>query len=339
MLGGLFVDGWAHRNNKPETFFSPWHGILYSGFLASAVLLLRVIRKHQAPGQHWRSSIPAGYGIRMIGLGIFGVGGLSDFVWHSVFGIEVDIEALLSPAHLVLLTGGLLMGSGPLISTMHRARVANQNAPDWAHGGLASITIMFGLSLIQFFLMYLSPYDRGIYTEGEFAVARDRGGEWLSNQLLVAGIGSIVIFSITTTIALLFVVRQFKVPIGALSIVLIGPAFLQTVLVSFDTAARLVGPILAAIVAEATWRQINARSQTSTGTRAVILTGWIATVIAVQWFGFFAAVSQEDGGIAWSTPVWAGVPLFAAMLCAILTISTSLNVTSATLPSDQALSR
>ena len=35
MLFGLFLDGWAHQAEKPETFFSPWHGILYSGFVAA----------------------------------------------------------------------------------------------------------------------------------------------------------------------------------------------------------------------------------------------------------------------------------------------------------------
>ena len=49
MIAGLFLDGWAHRNEKPETFFSPWHGILYSGFFASALWMLYVIRRGQQP--------------------------------------------------------------------------------------------------------------------------------------------------------------------------------------------------------------------------------------------------------------------------------------------------
>lgn len=35
-------------------------------------------------------------------------------LWHSRFGIEAGIEALLSPTHLVLALGGMLMVSGPL---------------------------------------------------------------------------------------------------------------------------------------------------------------------------------------------------------------------------------
>lgn len=36
MIAGLFLDGWSHGVNKPETFFSPWHGVLYSGFAAAS---------------------------------------------------------------------------------------------------------------------------------------------------------------------------------------------------------------------------------------------------------------------------------------------------------------
>ena len=28
---GLFLDGWSHNHHRPETFFTPWHAVLYSG--------------------------------------------------------------------------------------------------------------------------------------------------------------------------------------------------------------------------------------------------------------------------------------------------------------------
>ena len=40
VVGGLFLDGWAHVNQPGlETFFSPWHGVFYLGFLVSSVVL------------------------------------------------------------------------------------------------------------------------------------------------------------------------------------------------------------------------------------------------------------------------------------------------------------
>jgi hypothetical protein len=39
LLGGVFIDGWAHINvaGTKETFFTPWHGVLYSWFAATAL--------------------------------------------------------------------------------------------------------------------------------------------------------------------------------------------------------------------------------------------------------------------------------------------------------------
>jgi hypothetical protein len=42
---GLFLDAWAH-NNVPnlETFFTPWHAVFYSGFMATAAWLIWTVR-------------------------------------------------------------------------------------------------------------------------------------------------------------------------------------------------------------------------------------------------------------------------------------------------------
>ena len=40
-VGGLFVDGWAHTHNKvDQSFFTPWHAILYSGWAVTALFLV-----------------------------------------------------------------------------------------------------------------------------------------------------------------------------------------------------------------------------------------------------------------------------------------------------------
>src|SRR5260370_32790722 len=48
-LGGLFIDGWAHSNiPQLETFFTPWHAVLYSGYLAVAItLLVKIVQNLQ----------------------------------------------------------------------------------------------------------------------------------------------------------------------------------------------------------------------------------------------------------------------------------------------------
>ena len=40
LIGGLYLDGWAHIHVPAlETFFTPWHAVLYSGYIAGAVAL------------------------------------------------------------------------------------------------------------------------------------------------------------------------------------------------------------------------------------------------------------------------------------------------------------
>ena len=40
VVGGLFLDGWAHVNQPGlETVFSPWHAVFYAGFLVDAANL------------------------------------------------------------------------------------------------------------------------------------------------------------------------------------------------------------------------------------------------------------------------------------------------------------
>ncbi len=51
--------------------------------------------------------VPVGYGWGFIGVIAFAAGGVADMVWHQIFGVEVDLEALLSPSHLLLFISGL----------------------------------------------------------------------------------------------------------------------------------------------------------------------------------------------------------------------------------------
>ena len=109
-LGGLFIDGWAHSNiPQLETFFTPWHAVFYSGYLAVAFTLLvqillnlrqsainaggntpslvRLVRE-SLPGHRWLRAIPIGYELSVLGLVIFGISGIGDLTWHLILGIE-----------------------------------------------------------------------------------------------------------------------------------------------------------------------------------------------------------------------------------------------------------
>jgi hypothetical protein len=62
-IGGLFLDGWAHAHlPQLETFFTPWHAVLYSGYLAvAATLVIKTIsnRKLAASGDRASGATPS----------------------------------------------------------------------------------------------------------------------------------------------------------------------------------------------------------------------------------------------------------------------------------------
>ncbi|MGH7429136.1 MAG: hypothetical protein ACREJ4_12405, partial [Candidatus Methylomirabilaceae bacterium] len=112
---GAHLDAWAHINIPGlETFFTPWHAVLYSGYLALAAFLTGSAIRNRAAGAPWARLLPGGYVLSLLGVVIFAASGVGDMVWHLIFGIEDSLDALMSPTHLGLALGAGLMVSGPL---------------------------------------------------------------------------------------------------------------------------------------------------------------------------------------------------------------------------------
>src|SRR5919199_5781864 len=84
LMLGVFVDGWAHntRGEALETFFTPWHAHLYSGFAACATWLGWLILRRRRAGAVGRAAIPRGYELGLAGVLVFGAAGVGDLLWH-----------------------------------------------------------------------------------------------------------------------------------------------------------------------------------------------------------------------------------------------------------------
>lgn len=107
-----------HLLNKPETFFSPPHVILYSGIglsLVGATIMFLYWRSFSIyiSTRKKEKNLELDLSIKLVFSGVFMLilAGPLDFSWHSAFGLD----GLLSPPHLTL-TIGMLAGSiGALI--------------------------------------------------------------------------------------------------------------------------------------------------------------------------------------------------------------------------------
>ncbi len=112
LLLGVSLDAWAHGHIHLETFWTPWHAMLYSGLLATGLVLPGTILINRWRGIAWSEAVPAGYGISVIGIiGSF-LGGVGDMTWHLLFGVEQNIDAAFSPTHIALMLffGFVLVG-------------------------------------------------------------------------------------------------------------------------------------------------------------------------------------------------------------------------------------
>src|SRR5688572_4377461 len=163
LIGGVLSDAWAHTNlGGLESFFTPWHALLYSGFALTAAwtFWLGYRRRAQAP-QWWRNGWPAGYGLGALGAVGFTAAGVLDMIWHSIFGVEITLDIVLSPSHLLLTLSGTLLVTSPLRSWWATG-TTRRRAPT----GIAALALgsIFGVLLLSHSTAFRStapthPYD------------------------------------------------------------------------------------------------------------------------------------------------------------------------------------
>lgn len=203
LTAGIFVDGWAHNRfgESLETFFTPWHALFYSGFLAVAAWVLWLGVQGWRSGRRGFAAFPEGYHLAALGVAVFGLGGLGDMTWHTVFGIEVGIEALLSPTHLLLFSGAACILSAPLVSAW---RTPSPRAAPVGVVWPAVLSAAALLSFVSFMHMYLwalldAPQGLGyVQTRGE--------------------LGSILVTALILAAPVLLLLRRFRLPFGAVTL-------------------------------------------------------------------------------------------------------------------------
>lgn len=305
MIGGLYLDGWAHTHQAGlETFFTPWHAVLYSGFLAQAGLLAGTLLLNHQRGRSWSTAMPEGYVPSLLGAAIFLLGGLGDMVWHTIFGIEVNIDALLSPTHLALAFGGALMLLGPLRAAAHRpAGEAARGAALWP----AVLALAGLLALLNFFSEYIHP----------FAHTWAAGTRPYSGQLVfftqALGVGGILLQAAVLTAILLVALRRWGTAL---------PAATCTLILGLSTALLVV--IADRQLALAPWRLIvvgGLAGLAADGVRwwlrpaatrpaSVRVFAFLAPAIL---YGLYFAALALAGPIWWSVHMWAGAVVLAGL--------------------------
>lgn len=155
LMGGVIQDGWAHGHGLvDQSFLTPWHAVLYGTMLLNGIVLGAIAVRNVKRGYSAKYALPFGYEISLIGVIAFAAGGAFDLWWHTRYGIESDINALISPSHIWLALAGALVFCGPLISVAARY---GARSGGWRITGPAILSAAALLTLIGFFTQYAQP--------------------------------------------------------------------------------------------------------------------------------------------------------------------------------------
>src|SRR3989338_8759897 len=186
---GVFLDGWAHTHlgSALETIFTPWHAVFYSGILSVAFLFLIQLWINHSKGYILSRSLPREYIFALWGMLLVFIGGPGDLIWHSLFGIEVGIEALLSPTHILLAVGGAMVVSGPLHAIWYRDRKIQT-----IHKIPVILSFTYLLMTLGFMLQFLHPFNfpwmsQTFLTENPI-ISDYGGGLGVANAIVFTGI-------------------------------------------------------------------------------------------------------------------------------------------------------
>ncbi|HET8577925.1 MAG TPA: hypothetical protein VFO18_12550 [Methylomirabilota bacterium] len=294
-LGGLFLDGWAHTHGRvDDTFFTPWHAVLYSGYLVTALALVGRAAWDLARGAGWRQALPDGYGLALAGAGLWVIGGPFDLLWHTLFGFEASVEALMSPAHTVLALGLGLMASGPL-------RAALRRPPGRWHDELPLVlSLTFVVATLTFFTQIAHPISN-LWAAATTLASADVTELGLVGTLLTAAI---------VTAPVLLLLRHGRLPAGAVAIFVGLQCFAMGFV--YDRGPYPTLPVAGMIVAGAVVELLRVVLRPAVSRPAAFR--WFAFALPVLLYaGYFGALGLA-GGIRWSTHLWTGAVVFSGII-------------------------
>ena len=299
LLGGLYADGWAHQNRLPDSFWTVWHAIFYSGFAACAAVLGGAIALRRGSTTSWRAAVPRGYTAALAGLAVFAVGGVADAAWHTAFGVEVGNDILLSPSHMLLGLGMFLIVSGPFAAELRR---------DDPGAALAErlplvLSLVAVFSLLTFFTLYSGPYSNFLGASGN-GTTSDR---------VFRGLLGMFLFSAFVSGLLLMTLRRTTLPAGSITLILGLDGIAMILMGSRDTpldaqlsfiavavVAGIVGDVLLAWLRPSPARPLALRA--------------IATALPMVYFVLYFAVVFVRYGFGWTPTFVAG----SVILCGVV---------------------
>jgi hypothetical protein len=284
---GLFGDIARHVSITAvldgDDFLSGWHLVLYGGVAGVAVVLGALALTHgpRAP----IVLLPAA----SAGLATLTLGGIVDSVWHELYGVEAAFEALVSPPHLVILAGLVMLMIAPI-----GAVADGPSAPlDALRSLVLALSITSLLLVISLFTGYLTPLIGGSEFQAGAYVEALVGTSYLDYDTS-RGLGVTLWFGTLVSLVVV-VVRARTAPVAGtwtIAFGLLGAAPLVA-------SGRVAFPLTAALVVFGFLSDLVA-----TRSRPHPLA--VGLAVAAMWATMFAVIGAR-GDLLWQQELWSGV--------------------------------
>ena len=303
---GLFVDAWAHSNRPQlETFFTPWHGVFYSGFVATAGWIGWLVWRNALTGRRGMDAVPLGYGLTVIALGVFVVSAVADLIWHSVFGIEQSLAAVFSPSHLGLGASMLLILTSPL-----RAAWADPSmpaAPALPRFLPAALSVGAAAGLFGLYLTFANAAGWSAESIVDaFSTIRDGDGTVRTRAALLAG--DVALTNVMLLAPLLLLAGRWRIPVGTATAVYGVFGFLSCSVDAFEHRSTFAAIVVAGLAVDALVRWLRPGPDHRGRYWA-----FAALSALVTWSGYLVAASISAGRLPAVVEYWTGMPVIAAL--------------------------
>lgn len=293
---GVFLDGSAHIAGEVEDFFTPWHAVFYSGYIVNAFWYGFIYIKN-------KKQMPVGYKLGFVGALVFFIGGISDMIWHEIFGIEEKIKALLSPSHLLLCVGVLLMITSPYRSL--KATLSNHK-PSFLTLLPATFSLALATAISGFFMMYSWAFriDDTRPVLVHFYTDHFEGNHEYANYFLsigqMRGIESIIISTLILLIPAFLLIKRWQVPFGTFTTLYSVLGVLMSVLDRFDYYEQILCLFFVGLLADYLAQKRFLRL-------------FSILVPAITWILYFFSMSLITG-IGWEVTLWTGSIVFSILI-------------------------
>ncbi len=293
---GLYLDGWAHNHlaSSLETFFTPWHAVFYSGYLLTTMSLLWWMVSRRRRFGSYIDAVPPGHGLSLAGALLFVLGGFADFGWHEVFGIEADVEALLSPTHLILAVGMTLMIGGGA-----RHFWATRK-PGVRRGFFECLPFLLSAGLTASIILFMTQYGRFTQIEAAGLAPPDP-----FYPQAVSVLGSLVFTGVMVG-SLTMLLRRDRLPFGSVTFLLalaVGGVSLMR-----SGNETIPAALFAGILSDLWLEVAETRVKRITGLRVLCF-----LVPFVYYVLVFTLLPMAEGKLWWAVHLTAGLPVVAGV--------------------------